>query len=949
MKRSPLSQLPQFGQSIWVDHLSREMIRSGQLARLIEDDGLRGLTSNPAIFQKAITGSDDYDEEIHALVLTGASAHEIYETIATEDVQSAADLLRPLYESSQGRHGFVSLEVSPQMARDTSGTIAEAQRLWQRVNRENVMIKVPGTREGLSAIGHLLTEGINVNITLLFGLPRYRDVAETYLSALETRVARGESVDRLASVASFFLSRIDVLVDSLLESIQETDREQAQTAHMLRGEVAIASARKAYRIYQELFHGARFARLQELGARPQRVLWASTSTKDPQYSDIKYVEALIGPETVNTLPLETLDAYRDHGHPAARLEQPPERADEVFRRLASLGIDIDQVTQQLENEGIEKFSKPFDLLMEALEHRRAIVVNRAVNAQRLRLGNDEETVQVRLGELNLQQFGPRLWQRDAALWKTDPREQQRIQQALGWLDAPKRMKAELAAMTQLTSEVRSAGMRHVVLLGMGGSSLTALVLQRSFWPSDDGMALTVLDTTDPATILATQRLVNLNEALFIVATKSGTTVEARMLENYFYEQVRQVSGDSVGEHFIAITDPASPLVEWGQQRGYRRVITSFSDVGGRFSALTHFGLVPAALLGVGAEGLLIRAERMERASGRDTLTKENPAVELGSALGALALRGRDKVTFVVPPTLSAFGLWLEQLLAESTGKEGRGIIPIVDEPIGSPEVYADDRCFVAFRLEGEDDPEANEPWQALEAAGHPTITIELEKPLDLAQEFFRWEVATAAAAAVLGVNPFDQPQVQESKENTSRLLSRIQQGNNLTDEEPAVTEAPLQLYGGRRANSASESLAQFLAQASPGDYLAIMGYLTESREVDRMLRDLRARLRDSLQLATTFGYGPRFLHSTGQLHKGGPPSGLFLQLTADDSQDVPIPGQGFGFSALKRAQAASDLQTLRRQGRRVLRVHLGADAQQGLAALSDAMETALSEHGVRRH
>jgi transaldolase len=370
MKDNPLLKLRSFGQSIWLDYIRRRMLVSGELGRLIEEDGLAGVTSNPSIFEKAIAESDDYDDAIRSLARAGKNAGEIYEELAVEDIRLTADLLRPLYDRVEGRDGFVSLEVSPRLATDTAGTVLEARHLWARVNRPNVLIKVPGTLEGLTAIRQLISEGINVNVTLLFGLSRYKAVAEAYIAGLEERIASGLPFDRISSVASFFLSRIDVLIDPLLEKKLQEGGRLADTASMLRGEVAIASAKTAYQLYKEIHDTARFHKLAARGARPQRVLWASTSSKNPDYSDVKYVEALIGPDTINTIPLETLAAYRDHGNPALRLEEDPDEAMRVLKRLPETGIDLDTVTMQLENEGIEKFVKPYDKLMQTLERKK---------------------------------------------------------------------------------------------------------------------------------------------------------------------------------------------------------------------------------------------------------------------------------------------------------------------------------------------------------------------------------------------------------------------------------------------------------------------------------------------------------------------------------------------------------------------------------------------------
>ncbi|MCC2641967.1 MAG: transaldolase [Nitrospira sp.] len=370
MNTNSLKQLQTFGQSFWLDDIRRDLIAGGELRRLIEEDGLRGITSNPSIFEKAIAGSHEYDQAIAAMALEGKETSEIYEALSRQDVQSAADLFRPLYEKTGGKDGYVSLEVNPHLARDTHGTIDEARRLWAALSRPNVFIKVPATVEGIPAIRQLISEGINVNVTLLFGLPRYRQVVEAYIAGIEARLAQGKAVNHVASVASFFVSRIDVLVDSLLEKIIAQGGKKSELAQQLRGQVAIASAKAAYQIYKEMFDSARFHRVAKIGTRVQRLLWASTGTKNPDYSQIKYIEALIGPDTVNTIPIDTLNAYRKHGAPEARLEQGVDEAYSVLVRLPAVGISLDKVAQQLEDEGVEKFNKPFDQLMKRVEQGR---------------------------------------------------------------------------------------------------------------------------------------------------------------------------------------------------------------------------------------------------------------------------------------------------------------------------------------------------------------------------------------------------------------------------------------------------------------------------------------------------------------------------------------------------------------------------------------------------
>jgi transaldolase/glucose-6-phosphate isomerase len=911
---------------------------------MIEEDGLRGVTVNPSILEKAISGSHDYDEAIRALVLEGKQEADIYERLAVEDVQRAADLFRPLYDQTDGKHGFVSLEVSPYLAHDTQGTLAEARRFWAELNRPNVMIKVPATPEGLPAIRQLIAEGINVNVTLLFGLPRYREVAEAYIGGLEDRVAQSKALDRVASVASFFLSRIDVLVDPMLERSIDADVPQRQFAIGLRGQVAIASAKSAYQIYKEIFSAERFHKLADNGARTQRLLWASTSTKNPAYSDVKYVDSLIGQETVNTVPLETLNAYRDHGEPMPRLEEEVDEARQVLGRLSELDIDIDAVTQQLEDEGVDKFIASYDQLMTTLKEKRIATLEEPVDRQLLQLADYEAVVQEGIAKLEAQDFSTRLWRKDASLWKDDPQDQQIIRNALGWLYVAEKMEENLRGLTEFVTEVKTAGFRHVVHMGMGGSSLAPLAFQRTFEAAKDGLGLTVLDTTDPATILSIEHQVSLDNTLFIVASKSGTTAEPLAFADYFYQRVKETKGDRAGENFVAITDAGTPLVELAQEKDYRRTFLNFADIGGRYSALSYFGLVPAALIGVNVPELLVRALRMEHASASCIGIQANPGVVLGTVMGELALQGRDKVTFLVPEAIATLGMWLEQLLAESTGKDGTGLLPVAGEPMADPHKYGDDRLFVYLRPNSDVDGALDRGVLALQKAEQPVVTIRMDDRLDLGQEFFRWEIATATAGSILGINAFNQPNVQESKDNTNRLLSVVQEKGQLPEEEPALVEKPLSFYVEDAASTPSETLAQFLAGARPGDYVALMAYLTETSETQQSLQTIRRRLRDALRLATTLGYGPRFLHSTGQFHKGGPNTGLFLQLTAEDAQDIPVPGQDYSFGVLKRAQALGDIQALRKHHRRVMRIHLGADVKKGLQTLEALVETALTRN-----
>ncbi len=942
MSENPLRKVEMLGQSIWLDYIRRKLIESGELKRFIDEDGLSGLTSNPAIFEKAIGESNDYDEDLRKMATEGKSPTEAYEVLTVEDVRRVADLFREKYDRSGGNHGFVSLEVNPHLAHDAEGTVTEARRLWKKVDRPNALIKVPGTPEGLKAIRQLIGEGINVNVTLLFGLPRYGKVAEAYVQGLEDRVAKGESIEKVRSVASFFLSRIDVLVDPILEKITDGGGENAETARKLRGRVAIVSAKKAYTMYKGIFKGERFEELARMGAAPQRVLWASTSTKNPDYADVKYVEALIGPETVNTLPLETLEAYRDHGQPEPRLEDNMEEAEQVLKTLPKLGIDIDKVTRQLEDEGVDKFNKPYDKLLQKLEEKLAQSEEPA-GFQEAYLGDLGEAVENRLAVMEKEKFVSRLWDKDGTLWSLDPGEGEEIKNSMGWLHLPKEMDSRISELEEFVRDVRSGGFTAVVHMGMGGSSLAPMVFERDFPRQGDGLALHVLDSTDPGAIRDIEKRIAPEKTLFIVASKSGTTAEPLAFGDYFYDKLRKMKGERAGEHFVAITDPDTPLVEQARERGFRKTFLNFKDIGGRYSALSYFGLVPAALNGLDVRKLLRRAQSMYRGCGSGAPIRENPAVYLGTILGESAKAGRDKVTFIAPATLATFGLWLEQLIAESTGKQGKGLLPVSGEPLGGPDLYGDDRIFVHLNPEGGSGGGTEKEFAALRDAGHPVVEIAMKNVYDLGMEFFRWELAVATAGSILAINPFDQPNVQAAKKNTNKLLDEVGRTGRLPDDEPTHTDGPLGVYSREDAESVGHVLAAFLDWFRPGDYAALLAYLQENEINDQLLNELRRLFRDTFKVAATVGYGPRYLHSTGQYHKGGPNTGVFLQLTSDHQPDLDQPGRPYTFGMLEHAQALGDMEALMEHGRRVLRVHFKTDVKAGLEHLIEMFKTALHE------
>jgi transaldolase/glucose-6-phosphate isomerase len=753
------------------------------------------------------------------------------------------------------------------------------------------------------------------------------------------------------------VSRIDTLVDQQLDArLREakTDAERGRISALF-GKAAIANAKLAYQRFKEIFAGPRFQALAQKEARVQRMLWASTSTKNPKYRDVLYAEELIGPDTVDTMPASTLDAFRDHGKVRATIEEGLAESCQVMAQLAEVGSDFAAVTRKLEEQGVEAFAKDYQKLLNSIAEKRAQVLASASKASVVpEAGSLRSAVDATLDRLEQQKFPQRLWDRDPSLWKNDPAHQAVIRNALGWLRVSHAMLGHLEGLSSFVQQVKSVGFTHAVVLGMGGSSLCPAVCRATFGTAPGFLQLHVLDSTAPGSVAQIEKSVDLAHTLFLVSSKSGGTVEPNSFFKYFYERVRALKGERAGENLVAITDPGTSLEKLASEKKFRHVFPGVPDIGGRYSALSNFGMVPAALAGVDVQTLLERAERMVHACGACVPAKENPGIVLGATLAEAARRGRDKITFLISRGIETFADWVEQLIAESTGKEGKGLLPVVGEALGEPEVYGKDRLFVHLKLESEAAGCLEQALSALEAAGHPVIRISLRDTLDLGQEFFRWEVATAAAGALLDIDPFDQPNVQESKDNTNRLLQQFRSQGKFGEEAPALEANGIQLYcnpqiraslegaqaaQGRESDSLEGFLAAYLNHHRKGDYVALLAYLEPTAESGAPLESIRTRLRDATHLATTLGYGPRYLHSTGQLHKGGANNGLFIQITADDAQDLPIPGEPYSFSILKQAQALGDLRSLESKQRRVIRLHLGKDVPAQLARLEKLVES----------
>src|SRR5712671_612801 len=937
----PSQMLNEVGQSPWLDLIGRKLIHSGELLRFVDEDGIRGVTANPAIFEKAIVESNEYDDELARLIEAGRTPMEIYETLAIGDVRAGCDVLRPLFDRLGGKDGFVSLEVSPFIARDTRATVEEAKRFWKAVERANLFIKIPANPEGIPAIREATAAGISVNITLIFSTRVYQQVIDAYLAGLEERVGKGLPIGQIHSVASFFVSRVDTAVDKLLEQKGEKS---------LLGKIAVANAKEAYQVYLRSVATPRWKALEAKGATRQRPLWASTGTKNKAYSDVLYVETLIGRETVNTMPLATLQALNDHGKVVPdTVVQGVDEARAQLARLGQVGIDLEAVCRKLTDEGLELFSNALKNLLHAISARSEAQRFRKAHKVDERFGRRKDAAEQGLKAAAAKKVAARLWAKDPALWSPDPKHQEVAKNRLGWLDVSQKMRGDATELANFAN-LAAQRFRHCVLLGMGGSSLCVDVLSRVFGKQPGGLDLRVLDSTAPDAVRKAVEGFDLARTLFLVSSKSGTTTEVSSFYRHFRSALEGVSPGRAGGQFVAITDPGSPLHQLAQKEGFWRTWANPPDIGGRYSALSFFGLVPAALLGLSVGKLLDEADRVALASHARVPLKENLAVRLGAIAGGCARARCDKLTLLLSPRLRPFGAWVEQLVAESTGKNGRGILPVDGEPVGPPEAYGNDRLFVALWLSGEHAPEHERSVQALAEAGHPVVRGEVAGEYGLGGEFLRWEIATAVMGAVLEVDPFDEPDVAVAKEKTKELLS----GGKLPPAEPVLRGGGLALFcspehagilrkaastlGGESGSSPVHWIAAHLALGHEGEYVAQLGYVVPDDALHADFSRLQGEVRDATRLACTFGFGPRYLHSTGQLHKGGPNTGVFLQATVDGGTDIPIPGQPYGFATLFAAQARGDLEVLQARGRRALRVHVeDGDPRKFLQAVREAL------------
>lgn len=912
--------LYQLGQSIWYDNIQRKLLLNGELAQMIASREIFGVTSNPSIFQNAIAKSSDYDTALKPMAWAGWKADDIFWELAVEDIRAAADLFKPLYIETSGGDGYVSLEVSPLLAHDAEGTLKQALELWKRVDRENLMIKIPATKEGIVAIEKAITAGLNVNVTLIFSLERYQEVIDAYLKGLENRVAQGKPVNQIASVASFFVSRVDSKVDPRLQKLVDAGGPTAAKAAALLGKAAISNVKLAYEVFKKSFTASRFEKLSAQGARLQRPLWASTSTKNAAYRDVIYIEELVGADTVNTVPPQTLKAFLDHGKAELTVEKKLDSAAQTFKELEGLGILMSEVTLELENEGVKSFEDAFTALLQTIDDR--------ATAARLELGSLKETTVSLSKKLAENGTIRRLFDVDPTLWTADPAGQEEIRKRCNWLNAPWTSSDILAEYEALLAHCETEGITHALLLGMGGSSLAPEVLRLVNGVTERagkmGLDLAILDSTDPVQVQAALDRSGVEKTLYVVSSKSGGTAEVNAYFDFFWEKAVAKLGKKAGDHFIAITDPGTKLEKMAAEHKFCHTYLADPMVGGRNSALTAFGLVPAALIGMDLEKLLSNARALADQCVPEVPFGANPGAMLGVVMGAAWSAGRDKLTVLTDKAWDSFGSWLEQLVAESSGKQGKGIVPVAQEPFIDTKAYAADRLFVYLRSSGENDTFCAD----LRKSGQPVLEFSVNDSYDLGGQFYLWEVATAIACSILQVNSFDQPDVQDNKTRTVNKIDGFRKTGQLSDYQPVLTLGQVKAFVSNgsqlpAAKSVNELILAYLQSVvKPGDFVAINTYLPRNAASTASLTGLRKQLLEKFHVATTLGFGPRFLHSTGQLHKGGPDNGVFVEITADTDADRDIPTEGLTFGTLERAQAIGDFEALEARKRRVIRIQL---------------------------
>lgn len=945
------AQVQQYaGQSIWLDGPRPRRLDSDELRAMVCRDEVTGISVTYDGLRHIIASATDLETSIRSRIFESKDPIAICEHLLIDQARRAADLLRQVYERTRGLEGYTSIEVSPYVVDSAEELVKRGRELFLAVGRKNVMIRLPATTAGLVALEQLVSTGVNVFVSDILTEAAYLQAAEAYSLAVDKYLRRGGNALDVIALVAMPLSKIDRIATRALESsAQKAGPEQSVFFDRLKGRAATTFARLAYRTYRSYIADGgnkNWKVLAGKGARPLRIV-LECAIPAPHLPASLYLEELSLPETIVSLPETAILALCRT--PAKQMEQSEDHVDEVidqailvYEQFKQLPFSISDALEDELSFLVDQQMEVMDQLIGALEQRRrAVELNVATNLTHS-LGELESPVKEALAKAKEDNVVARLWRGDTTLWTGKDEGAW-----LGWLDIPEQQLAQTSVFQELSGEVRREKFTHAVLLGMGGSSLSAEVMRQCFGKQEGMPELLVLDSTVPAEVLKVRRAIEIEKTIFIVSSKSGSTTEPNVLCQYFYEETKKAVGDKeAGSHFIAVTDPGSSLEQTAKEMRFRHIYPGVPSIGGRYSVLSHFGMIPGAVMGADVKKMLERAHQMALRCHETVASNENPGLLLGVIMAVLSEHGRDKVTLFASPRIRSFGTWLEQLLAESTGKLGKGIIPVDGESIASPEHYGKDRLFVYLRLSREADKQQDKQVEDLKRAGHPVVNIELDDAFGIAEEFFRWEFATAVAGHVLKINPFDQPNVQESKDFTKKFLKHYEETGKLPEDQLVCRDGDITIYADDKnkrylLEKAKENLEAVLkahiARLQPGDYFATTAYVEYDERYERAISAIRDHVRDDRRVATTFGYGPRFLHSTGQLHKGGPNSGLFIQITCDDKEDVPVPAEKFTFGVLKQAQSLGDFVALSMRDRRALRVHFSGDIARGLSKLQSLL------------
>ena len=918
---NPIQQLHALGQSVWLDYIRKDLLESGELAKLISDGEVRGVTSNPTIFQQAIANSSLYDEAARPLAQAGWNDERVFEVLAVDDIRAATELFLPLYERTEGADGFVSIEVSPRLAYDSQGTVAEARRLWSEVNRPNVMIKIPATEPGLPAIEQAIAEGINVNVTLVFSLKRYTQVMQAYLQGLERRLQAGNSLDHVASVASFFVSRVDTLVDGRLEQLLRDEGPKAPRAAALLGKAAIANAKLAYAQFEGFFDDDRFTPLREHGARLQRPLWASTSTKNPAYRDVMYVENLIGQHTVNTLPPATLVAFREHGVAEPTIEQGLSAARAQLEALVELGISMDRVTSQLESEGVQKFAESFEGLLDTLGSRG--------QGFRAELGTLQPAYQSALERLEQDRTGPRLWARELSFWPAGEADEIA---GLDWLDMPKTTMEALQWAKSIGEAAHSAGKTTLGWIAPGRErGLMAEVLD-GYRKSGRGLELAGLDNLDPSGARRFERETPVRTSLFVLEQTDRPMIELQAGFEPHWQRAQHQLGEAAGQAFAVLAESGSPVARLAAERGFASLLEAAAVTPGPFAALSPSELVPAQLTGVDAEMLLAGAAQMARGCGPNAQPARSPGLSLAAFLAAACEDGSRSLALLADSRHLSLARWAEDMVRTCLGLEVR--FPV--DTLGGrrppkPEAY------IYLRLAGEWD----ERVKGQAGAGSPVLVMQVGDDLrSLGAAVFRWQMGVACAAQLLGSSPFRSRRRRWALDKLDRALESYRRSGKLPaprgrELAGGITVWPDKRWGRIPEASSIEQVAEaLLAAVSEVDDLRLSLY----PEGARGSRGQTARIQ-----STITGRSMAASHSEQDGSRSAAASQATLQVVLQPRRDQPIPGLDLSYGALNQLLAWAEFEELQSRKAPTWGIRLPSGIQ--LKHLADALSAATPRSG----